>query len=172
MAAEREAGGIHDQTLRRWVEQYQLALLRMCYLCLRDAALAEDAVQETFLKAYLTMPSLRAQRYEKTWLMRIAINTCRDMRRSRWFRYVDRRVTPETLPQAAEPFEEKDEALTLALMKLPERCREIVVLHYYQQLSIAEIARMLNVSASTVSTQLSRGKKKLRAALERGPGHG
>ena len=57
-------------------------------------------------------------------------------------------------------------------MKLPERCREIVVLHYYQQLSIAEIARMLNVSASTVSTQLSRGKKKLRAALERGPGHG
>ncbi len=40
MAAEREAGGIHDQTLRRWVEQYQLALLRMCYLCLRDAALA------------------------------------------------------------------------------------------------------------------------------------
>ena len=59
-----------------------------------------------------------------------------------------------------------------AIDELPERCREIVVLHYYQQLSIAEIARMLNVSASTVSTQLSRGKKKLRAALERGPGHG
>ena len=158
--------------LDRLMEEYGTSLLRLCYMYLKDYHLAQDAVQETFLKAWQHMDTFRAQSQAKTWLTRIALNVCRDMRRSRWFRYVDRRVTPETLPQAAEPFEEKDEALTLALMKLPERCREIVVLHYYQQLSIAEIARMLNVSASTVSTQLSRGKKKLRAALERGPGHG
>lgn len=74
-------GGRHEQTLNRLVERYQTDLLRMCYLNLRDAELARDAVQETFLKAYRSMEHFRGDCQEKTWLMRIAINTCRDMRR-------------------------------------------------------------------------------------------
>lgn len=67
------------QRLVRLVEQYQTDLLRLCYIQLHDTALAEDAVQETFIKAYRSFPSFRGDCSEKTWLMRIAVNTCRDM---------------------------------------------------------------------------------------------
>ena len=57
----------------------------MCYAMLRDAEQAKDAVQETFVKAYRAMDDWRGACSEKTWLTRIAVNTCRDMRRSAWF---------------------------------------------------------------------------------------
>ena len=69
-----------------WLEgamaRWEKSLLRMCYAYLGDMALSEDAVQETFLKAYRALDSFRGEAAEKTWLMRIAINTCKDMRRS------------------------------------------------------------------------------------------
>ena len=94
---------VREQQLCRMVNQYQTSLLRLCYMQLNDKALAEDAVQETFLKAYKGMEAFRADSTEKTWLMRIAVNTCRDMLRSAWLRHLDRRVTPEQLPEPAAP---------------------------------------------------------------------
>ena len=96
MAADTNPIG-REAALDRLVAEHQTALVRMCCLCLGDASLAEDAAQETFLKAYRALDGFRGECDEKTWLMRIAINTCRDMRRSRWTRHVDRRVTPEML---------------------------------------------------------------------------
>ena len=87
------------QRLTRLVRQYQTDLLRICYIQLHDTALAEDAVQETYLKAYRSMPAFRGDCSEKTWLMRIAVNVCRDMLRSAWFRHLDRRITLEQLPE-------------------------------------------------------------------------
>lgn len=84
-----------EKELTRMIEQYSSSLLNMCYIYLRDRELAEDALQETFLKAYRTRSSFRGDSHEKTWLTRIAINTCRDMRRSAWFTHVNRAVTPE-----------------------------------------------------------------------------
>ena len=62
--------------LERAMGQYEESLLRMCFACLGDAALAEDAVQETFLKAYRALDRFRGDAGEKTWLLRIAVNTC------------------------------------------------------------------------------------------------
>ena len=86
--------------LERLMAQYGTALLRMCCLYLRDYSLAEDAVQETFLKAYARLDSFRGDCSEQTWLMKIAINTCRDMLRTGWFRYTDRKVDLDQLPEA------------------------------------------------------------------------
>lgn len=162
----------HAQTLNRFAEQYQTELLRMCCLYLRDAELAKDAVQETYLKAYRALDSFRGECAEKTWLMRIAINTCRDMRRSAWLRHMDRRVTPDMLPAAFLPFEEADEELLLAVMALPVKLRETVLLYFYQDMCVKEIAESLGLSSSAVSARLDRAKKKLRNALERRPYHG
>ena len=73
------------------VNTYQTQLLRMCYLHLQDKGLAEDAVQETFLKAYRALPAYRGESNIKTWLMRIAINSCRDAQRSGWWKHISRR---------------------------------------------------------------------------------
>ena len=73
---EIAADEIPKQRLTRLVRQYQTDLLRICYIQLHDTALAEDAVQETYLKAYRSMPAFRGDCSEKTWLMRIAVNVC------------------------------------------------------------------------------------------------
>lgn len=171
MKGDTRTAGTRACRLEQLVTQYQTELLHMCCLYLRDAALAEDAVQETFLKAYLALDRFRGDCSEKTWLTRIAVNTCRDMLRCAWLRHTDRSMTPEMLPAASVPFEEKDEALILAVMELPLRLREAVVLHYGQGLSVKEIAGMLSRTPSTISNRLKRAVQKLRAALERSGWH-
>lgn len=71
-----------DQFFVKLVNEYQGVLLHMCYVSLRDQELAKDAVQETFLKAYRSLPTFRGESSEKTWLIQIALNTCRSMQRS------------------------------------------------------------------------------------------
>lgn len=141
-------------------------LLRLCFLYLRDRMLAEDAVQETFLRAYKAYGGFRGDSSEKTWLTRIAIRTCYDIRRGSWFKYINRRVTPEMLPEPIQPVSEHDQALTIAVMNLPVKLRETIILYYYQDMSTAEIAEMLGVTQPTVSYRLKQGREKLRAQLE------
>ena len=95
---------------------------------LTDQTECEDIVQETFLKAYRHLDAFRRESSEKTWLVRIAINACNDLRRSRWFRLTDRRVTPEELPEAA--CAPHDTALGDAILRLPRKQREAVLLYY------------------------------------------
>ena len=134
---------------------------------LRDQEQAEDAVQETFLKAYRYFGAFRGESAEKTWLMKIAINTCRDMRKTSWFLHMDRRVTPEMLPEASVPFEEIEEGLIVEVMNLPLRLREVVLLYYYyQNMDTNEIAQTLGITHSSVSGRLQRARKKLREILE------
>lgn len=70
-----------EHHLESLMARYQTPVLRMCFAYLRDRQLAEDAAQETFVKAYRALAAFRGDSDEKTWLMRIAINTCKDMRR-------------------------------------------------------------------------------------------
>ena len=79
-----------EATLERLIRENQVSLKRLCYLYLHDQAMAEDAVQETFLKVYRSLKDFRGEASEKTYLTRIAINTCKDMLRTGWFRHIDR----------------------------------------------------------------------------------
>ena len=155
-----------SQELERLVLRYQQPLLRTCFLYLRDRALAEDAVQETFLKAYRSLASFRGECSEKTWLMKIAMNTCCDLRRAHRLRRIDPRRIPELLPQAAEPFAPAEEALVTQVMQLPRKLREVILLYYYQDMTVTEIAVSLGISQSSVSGRLKRARGKLRALLE------
>ena len=157
----------HDQRLIQLVEQYQTALLRMCYVDLQDEELARDAVQETFLKAYKALPSFRDECSEKTWLFSIAVNTCRSMRRSAWFRHVDRRVTPDQLPGAIPAQDDDSPEILCEIMKLPPKLREVVMLYYWKDMSMNEIAAALHLAQSTVTARLKRAREKLRVMLER-----
>lgn len=157
---------MEDSAFELLVAQNQEKLLRTCYLYLRDRQLAEDAVQETFLKAYRSLPAFRGDSSEKTWLMRIAVNTCRDLYRSEWFRHMDRRVIPEELPESGVPFTSREESLIVEVMRLPRRLREATLLYYYHGMDEREIAEALGVSRSAVSDRLSRARRKLKELLE------
>lgn len=167
MEAVKDPDSRRDQTIERLITQYQTSLLRLCYVQLQDQALAEDAVQETFLKAYKGFDSFRGDSSEKTWLTRIAVNTCRDFQRGGWFKHTDRRVTPDMLPVGTVQPDTEDLDLSLAVMKLPRKMREAILLYYYQDMSTEEIAETLGIAQSSVSNRLRRGREKLRKLLER-----
>lgn len=151
--------------LERWMRDYGPSLKRTCYLYLKDTALAEDAAQETFVKAWRSFSTFRGDCSEKTWLMRIAVNICRDMLRSAWFRRMDRRVTPEELPLTA-PSKDEQPQLAEAIMALAPKYREVIILYYYQGLDTREMALALRISANTVKSRLFRARRLLREQLE------
>ena len=148
------------------IRQYEKDILRICYLYLRETELAKDAVQDTFLKVYKNMETFRYESSEKTWIMKIAINTCCNINRSGWFRFINHKVTPEMMPDKEVQTNENDEELTTAVTKLPIKLREVILLYYYQGLNVNEIADALGISQSSVSGRLKRGREKLKCILE------
>ena len=166
MEAVKDPDSRRDQTIERLIREFQTPLLRLCFMQLRDQALAEDAVQETFLKAYKYYSLFRGDCSEKTWLTRIAINTCRDFQRGAWFKHTDRRITPEMLPIGTAQPDMEDYDLSLAVMELPRKFREVIILYYYQDMGVEEIAETVSVAQSTVSNRLRKGREKLRRLLE------
>jgi len=155
-----------DNWLEQAMTQWEVPLLRTCYLLLRDAALAEEAVQETFVKAWRFYDSYRKEASEKTWLMRIAVNTCRDLRRSKWFIHIDRCVNMDDLPEPAVPFETPDDTVTNAILSLPSGLRLVITLRYFQGLTVQETAGVLRVSRRTVHYRLEKAERLLKSSLE------
>lgn len=155
-----------EQSFTELVSEYQTSLLRMCYLNLHDAGLAEDAVQETFVKAYRTLGEFRGDSSLRTWLMRIAINTCRDMQRGSWLKHISRTVTLDELAEPSESFPEDALAVNMEIARLPVKLRETVLLYYYQGMGIGEVAEALGIAVSSASERLKRAKEKLRYALK------
>ena len=98
--------------------------------------------------------------------MRIAMNTCRDMKRSAWFRYMDRSVEIERLPQPVNDFEfMKADELSSAILKLPSKHKEVVLLHFYQDMTLREIADVMSIPVSTAGKRVKTACNKLRKIL-------
>ncbi len=172
MEAVQGTGNSREERLSRMMQTHERAVMRLCVMYLHDVQLAQDAVQETFLKAYRTYGTFRGDCTERTWLMCIAVNTCKDMRRSAWHRYINRRVTLDDLPLPAEEPELEHIALTEAILQLPRKYMEVVVLHYYHGLNVKETAQALEISSPAVTNRLKKAHAKLRWALEGGADDG
>ena len=155
---------------REWLEdamtRWEKPILRLCYAYLGDTALAEDAVQETFLKAWRHYDRFRGESGDKTWLMRIAMNTCKDQLKSAWFRNTDRSVPVDTLPEGSVPFEERDDTVTRAVMSLSPKLKEVTLLRWYQGMTLEEMTSVLRVPRSTVNYRLKKARMTLKGKLE------
>ena len=160
-----------EERIERMVLQHQLPLLKLCYAYLHDEELAKDAVQETFIKAYRNLNSFKETASEKTWLSRIAINTCKDLRRTSWFRHVDRSITLDMIPEPLSPVEPEDESLTIEIMKLPAKLKEVALLCWFQGMTYSEAAEALGISLQAVGSRLDRARRKLRSVMEGSDDH-
>ncbi len=161
---------VRDEQIEHLMDTYGTSLVRMCFAYLKDKSLAEDVVQDTFIKAYQNLDRFQALEAwsEKAWLMRIAINTCKDYRRSAWFRHVNRVITPDDLLQTHQDLLPEEKTLLHDVAELTPKYKEVVLLYYYQNLRIEEITQILGVSRSTVYYRLDKAQEKLRVKLERG----
>ena len=155
-----------EEKLNQMMQAYEKDLLRLCCVYLKDTAMAEDAVQETFVKAYRNLKNFRGESSEKTWLIRIAVNVCKDMLSTAWFRNLGRMVNLDDV-KIPQEMEVKSEVVD-EIMRLPKKLREVVLLYYYEDMNQSEVADVLGVSIATVHRRLEKAREVLRPQLEGG----
>ena len=151
------------EEIGRLMAEYGDGILRQCLLMLGDLSQAEDAAQETFVRAWQSYGGFRAEASEKTWLTAIAANVCRNLLRSPWNR---RRVDLSFLEDRPVTAEEPDDTVLQAVLSLPVKYRQVVVLYYYRECSPGEIAEMLGLPQGTVSVRLKRARERLKPMLK------
>lgn len=135
-------------------------MYRLAVGMLQNQQDAEDAVSEAVLRAYENIGKLRSTEKFKAWIMQITANEARKIynRRKRF-------IAADYLEKFMPAFEDEHHELWDAVMKLDVVFREVIILFYYDQLSIREIGQVLKVKEGTVKSRLSRGKSQLRKML-------
>ena len=150
-------------------EKYATDVLRVSYCYLGDRQKAEDVCQDVFVRLMVNAPDLQEGR-EKAWLLKVALNRCRDLWRGAWVkRVILGSPAFELVPAPDEIGKMTDQQeLMGAINQLPANFKEVILLHYYQGYGINEIAEMMDLPEGTISSRLSRGRKKLESILKGG----
>ena len=163
--------------MSRLVKDHQAAIYRLGLSILDDPAEADEAAQETFLAALRSLDRYQGGASLRTWLFAIAINVCRSRlrRRRTWQRvqqvllgaltFDDQTVHPETVTAQHE----QNDAVWQAVQSLGQKHRWPVILRYYHDLPVAEIAAVLGLSEGTVHSRLSIARDRLRLVLQPAP---
>lgn len=165
-----------DRTaFNRIVESYQVPVYNLAYRMLGNEAEAEDAAQETFLRAYTQLHTYRPEHKLSTWLLSIASHYCVDRLRRRRFTWVS--VDEEPIQQMLESFAddqapeqallaaEESDRVQAMLDSLDPMYRTPLILRYWYDLSYQEIAQTLKITEAAVKTRLHRGRQQLAALL-------
>lgn len=146
----------------RAVEKYADTVRRVCFMHLKNYSDVEDVFQDVFLKYILHDEPFESDAHEKAWLIRVAVNVCRDMLRSPF-----RRRVSSIEDMEVEPFfiqKEEGELLNCILGMAP-KYRDVLYLFYYEGYSAVEIAGILHKKENTIYTWLNRAKKALKQLL-------
>ena len=146
-----------DMDFEAVVRKYADSVLSACIMRLKNEADADDCFQNTFLKLYTNPPEFREEEHIKAWLLRVAINECKNFIRD------NRKTVPlDSVPPVVQPNSDDFRDISWALMRLEPEYREVLYLYYVEQYRVKEIAGILEKNPNTVKTMLSRGRKKLK----------
>jgi RNA polymerase sigma-70 factor, ECF subfamily len=162
--------GQRDEELAALFRQHYAALYRLAYLLLRDTGLAEEVVMDSFVKTFSGWGRLRDTERAPVYLRRTVINTARSKIRRQ---IIERRATDRfkqmNAPPVVEPQLGLEQSRIWELVRaLPVRQRACVVLRYFEDLSEAQIAEILECSVGTVKSQLSRARVRLHETFDAG----
>ena len=153
-------------------KEYRKAVFAVCYSLLGSVSDADNAAQETFIKAARHLHRLHEVRDPRLWLTRIAVRACLDQRKSFWGRlFHSKAEVPEQMASSSEPEQEilageEQEKMRRSIRQLPEKQRVAVTLRYYHDLDTVGIAEAMGVSPGAVKTHLHRALRKLKALYE------
>ncbi|MUT68354.1 RNA polymerase sigma factor [Paenibacillus sp. NEAU-GSW1] len=158
-----------DDDIAEVYQRHVDTVYRLCFMYLKNASDAEDAVQSVFLKLLKIGKKFADHEHEKAWLIVTAKNYCKDMLKS-WWKF--RRVRMDHLPELfnSENQEQANELME-TLLALPPKYKDVLYLYYYEDYSVKDISAMLNRNESTIQSQLANGRKRLKVRLEGGIHH-
>src|SRR3989440_7348064 len=154
--------------LEKLIRDYHAPVTRLAYRLLGWRGEVEDLVHDVFLAAFKQQHRFRGESSAWTWLAAITINRCRSMRRRKvlYFRWLKRRSVNREVPTHRDADRiERDETgqrVRDAVAKLSPRDRELIVLHYLEELSIPEISKIIGVADKVIHVRLHRARKRLK----------
>lgn len=148
--------------VNRAVEKYADMVNHVCFYHLKNHADVEDVFQNVFLKYMLYDKPFNDDEHEKAWILRVAINSCKDYLND-FFRR--NKIPLETLNEIAAEVPEEHREVLEAVLSLPVKYKDVIYLHYYEGYSAIEIGKILGKKENTVYSLLSRGRKILKNKL-------
>lgn len=160
---------VKELSAQKYVDEYSDMILRLSYSYLGNTADAEDICQEVLIKFMLNAPVFSDEEHEKAWILRTAINQCKDVlkssSRTTTVPFDETIAHPRTASAEEELLSEQSDLLALMQSLSPDQ-RDAVYLYYYEDLSIKEISRITHKSEAAIAKQLSRARDALRSILK------
>lgn len=151
-----------EQEVNLAIERYSDTVRRICMVYLKNYADTEDIFQTVFLKYVLSSVPFESEEHEKAWFIRVTINACKDLMKS-FFR--SRTISlDEVMEQSTKLSPDYSEVLE-ALFSLPQKYRDVVYLHYFEDYTAPQISRILGKNVNTIYTLLTRSKQMLKEKL-------
>lgn len=151
-----------EQEVNRAIERYSDTVQRICLVYLKNREDTEDVFQNVFFKYFLSSVEFESSEHEKAWIIRVTVNACKD-----WIKKLfHSRTVPldENIELPTEAPQENSDILE-AVLSLPAKYRDIVYLHYYEELTAPQISKILHKNVNTIYTNLTRSKELLRKKL-------
>ena len=158
-----------EEAYRQLIEEYGNKLLRTCYLILNDREEAEDVVQETFIKVFNKIDTFKEKSGLYTWIYAIALNLSRDRMRTKqdMLELKDEWIGNDDVELHVEINIDREQ-LRKEIFEMNSLYKEVLVLFYFEELSIKEISNLLNEKEGTIKSKLSRGRNMLKESLLKG----
>ncbi|MDQ0062784.1 RNA polymerase sigma factor [Paenibacillus harenae] len=159
-----------DKQLKEWMELYYDRLCYVAYSYVRDRSRAEDAVQEAFVNAYLKVRQLKDKDRPYPWLVRIVINQCLNTIRNHKREKLAGHVPERSIASTEDVYMERsrDREVYAGIMSLEAKFRMPIILYYFEDMSVKEMAYALGIGEGAAKTRLARGRKQLENLLRRG----
>lgn len=151
-----------EQEVNRVIDQYSNMIRRLCMIHLKNYADTEDIFQTVFLKYVLSSVTFENEEHEKAWFVRVTINACKDLLKS-FFRR--RTVSLDEIIEQPSEISIDDREVLEAVLSLPQKYKDVVYLHYYEDYTAPQISRILGKNVNTIYTLLTRSKQLLREKL-------
>jgi len=151
-----------SQSFEEAYDRHFQMVYRVCFSYMRNTADTEDVVADVFEKLLKYGKDFKDSEHEKAWLLRTAINRCKDYLKHWWRNRAD--ISDYENLEAKNHFPEND--LTGIILSLPDRYKDVIYLYYYEGYSTSEVAKLLGKPHSTVRNHLSEARVLLKGVLE------
>lgn len=157
-----------EHVIEQLMTLYTEKVYLLAFSFVKDQGLAEDISQEVFLKAYKYLDRFRGEASIKSWIYRITVNTAKDFLTKKGFKQLLlhnsflENFKKDKSSEAIYLEADRNEKLILSILALPAKYREVIVLHYFHDLKVNEVAAALEIKQNTVKTRLARGRKLLK----------
>jgi RNA polymerase sigma-70 factor (ECF subfamily) len=146
------------------IDEYRVMVYRLAFACMGNHYDADDIAQDTFMRLYQYSKPFASDEHKKAFLIRVTTNLCKDVQKSAWFRKrseLDENIAASKI----DDINDEEDALRKCILDLKSKYRSVIFLHYYEGYSTAQIAKIMRISESTITTRLSRARSQLKTRL-------